>query len=470
MRIYLILRHRAAPLAIAGLLALSRGAHAQPAPAEGGTFTLSAALEEANRNAFSNRRANANTDAERARARQPLKGLLPSARVETGAIRTTDPIAAFGTTLRQRTVTQDAFAPARLNNPAPITNVQGGLVLEVPLLNVDAFAGLRAARAGADAASASADWAAINTRASVVRAYYAAVLAGESASTLESAADATNAALRQVQSMVRQGLVTKADALQAEVRAANVEADLLAARNAAVTAAQQLEVVLGRTTHTPLRLPTELPDAAALRALAAHDTLIAENASADRSTRADIRAASAALSAATTDRSRATSTLLPRLNSFARFDWNDPTVPFGGRRNWTVGVMASWSLFNGGSEWADIAGATARVAGAKASRDAALAESRLEADATLRGIVLALQRLDLADRAADASREAHRLVEKRYAGGLATIADLLAAESSATSAALGQAAARFAVIDAITAHRRATGADPADLADLDKKS
>ena len=82
---------------------------------------------------------------------------------------------------------------------------------------------------------------------------------------------------------------------------------------------------------------------------------------------------------------------------------------------------------------------------------------------------MALQRLDLADRSAEQSREAHRLVEKRYAGGLATVAELLGAETAATGAALARAAARYALIDALAAYRRAIGADPAELAALDTR-
>ena len=65
--------------------------------------------------------------------------------------------------------------------------------------------------------------------------------------------------------------------------------------------------------------------------------------------------------------------------------------------------------------------------------------------------------LDLAALSAEQSREAWRLVEKRYAGGLATIAELLGAESSATGARLAHAAARYALIDALANHRRAIG-------------
>jgi outer membrane protein len=453
-------------------IAAAQTASAQPAIPQ--ALSLHDALQEADRHAFANRIASATTDADRARARLPLKGILPSARVEAGVIRTTDPIGAFGTTLRQRLVTPAAFDPSRLNNPAAVTNVTGGLVLEMPLINGDAWTGWRAARAAADASRAAGDWTAITTRTHVVRAYYGAILAAEKAGMLEQAERAALAGVRQVQSMVQQGLVTKADALQASVRAADVTSQLLTARLEAQTARQQLGVLLGRTDGTAPELPAQLPSDGPVRTLAVRDTsTVLHTTDASSSTaapadvRADVRAAYAGLQAASADRQRAATTLLPRVNGFARYDWNDPTALYSGRKNWTVGLMASWSLFGGGSELADLAGATARAESARAGQQAALAQSTSEADAAKRTIAVALQRLDLAEQSAEQSREAHRLVEKRYAGGLATVAELLAAETAATGAVLAHAAARYALIDALATYRRAIGADPAELSSLD---
>ena len=74
----------------------------------------------------------------------------------------------------------------------------------------------------------------------------------------------------------------------------------------------------------------------------------------------------------------------------------------------------------------------------------------------------------LATLAATQAREAQRLVGRRYAGGLATIAERLGADATATGAALAHAAARHAVIDALATYRRATGGDPADLPRLEE--
>jgi outer membrane protein TolC len=231
------------------------------------------ALREADTRAFANRQARAATEAEAARARLPLKGMLPAARLEAGFVRTTDPIGAFGTTLRQRAVSPAAFDPARLNDPAPVNNLMGGVVLELPVLNTDAIAGWTAARRAAEASSSMTDWTVIGTRAAVVRAWFGTALAADRVRMLEEAHRTALAGVRQVESMVRQGLVTKADVLQASVRADDVAAQLLDARHGVATAGQQLALLLGRTGGDGLALTTGLPDADALRRLAAEDTV-----------------------------------------------------------------------------------------------------------------------------------------------------------------------------------------------------
>ncbi|HEY0929587.1 MAG TPA: TolC family protein [Gemmatimonas sp.] len=431
---------------------------------------LADALAEADRAAFANREAVGAVAAADARAALPLKGILPSARLETGFLRTTDPIGAFGTQLRQRRATSTAFDPARLNAPDPINNVQSGVVLDVPVLNADALSGWMAARTATRASEAAAQWTNRQVRYDVVRAYYGAILAGEKVAALARAEAAAHSVVQQVEHMMEQGLVTHADALQARVRAADVTLQLTTARHDASTATRQLLLLLGRTSPEgatlPL-LPNALPDDSLVQALLRQPpTSTAESPESAALQRDDVRAAQLGLDAARLDAHRASATVLPRVNGFARYDWHSPATLYAGRPNWTVGVMASWSLFGGGAELADIAGAQARMRLATVGREAAAAQAALEADETARGLSLAESRLDLAARAATQSREARRLVERRYAGGLATIAELLGADAMATEATLKHAAARYEAIVAVAAHRRATGADPAALAQL----
>jgi outer membrane protein TolC len=430
----------------------------------GAQLTLREALRQADHAAYGNRIAAGAAGAQRAQTLAPLKGILPNVRVEAGYLRTTDPIGVFGSTLRQRAVTPANFDPQRLNYPGATANYQGGLVVEQPLLNADAWAGRDAAVRAADAGRASEEWTRLSVRVDVVRAYYGAILARERVTTLQAAVTAAHAHVAQADAMVRQGLVTKSDALLASVRAGEMDAQLAEATGAAAMANRQLDVLLGGDGATlPPGLGTlRLPSTKRILAEIANDTAVVPVHA-----RADVDAASDALAAARADALRARTTMLPRINAFARYDWNSPTRVYAGDRNWTVGVMATWNLFAGASEMADVRTSAARAAAARAQSDAAAANARLDVEQTRTALGVALTRLEIGERAAAQSAEANRIVGRKYEGGLATIVELLDAQAAETQSALSLSQARWGAIVAAAERRRAVGLDPATLAALD---
>lgn len=448
-----------------GIVLTSLALSALAAPAAGAQLTLEVALRQADRGAYANRIATGNAEAQAAQAIAPLKGILPALRLETGYVRTTDPIGAFGTKLRQRSITQADFDPERLNFPNAIGNYQSGVVLEQPILNADAWAGRAAAERGAAASRESATWTRLNTRVDVVRAYYGAVLAGERAATLTTAARAAHAHVSQAEAMVRQGMVTRSDALLASVRAGDIDAQLAEAQGDVATARQQLATALGYSQGDlppGMEAPTALPSPERIRALVAADTMATPVQS-----RADVLAATQGLAAARADAVRARAAYLPRLNSFARYDWNAPNRPYAGDRNWTVGLMASWSPFGGASELSDLRATAGRADAARAQADAARANAALDVAQTRTALAVALTRLAIAERSAAQSTEAHRIVGRKYAGGLATVVELLDAQAAEVQSALALSQARYAAIVTDAERRRAVGGDPATLAALD---
>jgi len=426
------------------------------------TLRLGDALDRADGSAYGNRAQGALAAAQRAQSLTPLRGVLPSVRFDAGFMRTTDPIGAFGTTLRQRTITQQDFDPRSLNYPAVAQNYTGAMVLEQPLFNGDALMGRRAASLAGDAAQANADWATTGTRVEVIRAYYGAVLATEKVATLVIAVRAASEHVRQAESMVKNGLVTPSDALLASVKAGEVETLLLEAEGDASNARLGLATLLGAPADTLWSLPSGLPEADALRALAQ----MALEAS-SRDTRADVGAARAGADAASADALRARSLYLPRLNGFARYDWNSALRPFGGDNNWTVGVMASWSPFAGASEVAEVRMSSSRRAAADAMLDGAEARAQLEAQQTATTLKVALARLGIAERSVRQSIDAHRIVGRRYAGGLAPVVELLDAAALETQSRLAHAGARYTLLTATAERRKALGLDPGALRSLD---
>ncbi len=424
-------------------------------------LALGEALARADAGAYANRAHSAMADAARATAKLPLKGILPSLRTEAGLIHTTDPIGAFGTTLRQRRITQQDFDPARLNFPETARNVVGALVAEVPLFNADAWAGRSAASRASDAASATADWTRLTTRTDVVRAYFGSTLAAEVVATYDAGVAAAQRHVRQAQSMAEQGLVTPADALLAQVKAGEVETGLLKAQGDADDTRRGLATLLGLPDLDAT--PTlGLPSSDRVREVVA---LLRDGAAS--STRADLVAAERQRAAAEADARRAQGLFLPRINAFARYDWNDPRRAFGGEHNWTAGVMATWSVFGGGSELAESQVATSRRRAADAMADGAAVQAALETARSSTALDVALARLTIADRGVQQATDAARIVARRYAGGLATIVELFDATAMETQTKLHASAARYDALVALAQHLQATGRDPGALRLLD---
>ena len=447
---------RSAPAWLAALLGLAA------APAAAQQLSLAEALRRADAGAYANRAADGQR-AERAGQRlAALRGILPTLRTEGGFVRTTEPLGAFAATLRQRTVTLASFDPARLNLPPPTGSWGAAVVADVPLVNLDAWAGRRAADHGAAASTAAGEWTRRGTRTAVIRAYYGAVLAAERVATLTTAATAAHGHVRQAEAMVREGLATRSDALLGAVQAGEIDAQLAAAHADAHDARRQLAVLLGAPAETSFVLPATLPAADRIRAITEPDT-----ATAVAAPRADVHAAERGLAAARADALRARSAYLPRVNSFARLDWNSPSALYAGADSWTVGLLLSWTPFAGGSELGDIRSAGGREAAARAMAEAAAARADLEVAQTRAALQVALARLDIAERAVAQSVEAHRIVTRKYEGGLAGVVELLDAATVETASALGYAHARFAAIAAAAARRQALGGDPGSLAALD---
>lgn len=237
---------------------------------------------------------------------------------------------------------------------------------------------------------------------------------------------------------------------------------LLEASGDALNARLGLATLLGAPSDTAGQLPGGLPASDALRALA-REALDAS----PRSVRADVDAARAGAAAAESDALRARSLYLPRLNGFARYDWNSALRPYGGDNNWTVGMMASWSPFAGASELGDVRATAGRREAAQAMRDGAEAKARLDVEQSATTLRTALARLDIAERGVKQAIDAHRIVSRKYAGGLAPVVELLDAAAIETQARMAHAGARYTLLVATAERRKALGLDPGALRALD---
>lgn len=439
------------------LLAVLLPAAALPAAAQE-PLSLRDALARADSMAFANRIAAAQVARAGADREASLAGVIPAARLEAGYTRSNDPLVAFGFQLRQRTVTPASFDPALLNNPPATGDFQAGLAAEVPLINLDAWAGRAAASRAADAEAARAAWTRTSVQVQVTEAWARAVVAAERVRMLEAAQTSAASHVREADRLAQQGLVTRSDVLLASVEQGEVETQLESARGDREVALRHLALVIGTPGDTALRVPDSLPSPAA-RPAPPPDT-----------TRSDVLAARLSLEAADAGATRAGRAMLPRLNGFGRYDWHDPNTPFGGRGMWTAGVQLSWSPFTNPHDVAARSAARADAAAARQAMALAEATAALEVvEARIRAQV-AERALEIAERAVAQSVEAHRVVARKYAGGLVTISELLDAAALETATRLRLSQARLDLVMTQGRLRHASGVDLTALADaLDLK-
>jgi outer membrane protein TolC len=131
--------------------------------------------------------------------------------------------------------------------------------------------------------------------------------------------------------------------------------------------------------------------------------------------------------------------------------------------------MASWSFFSGARERVEKRAAQARAASADAMAEAASARATLEAAERRNEVDVAIASLAIAERAVGQAAEAHRIVARKYEGGLATVTELLEAAAMETGTRVSRAAAVHRAILATAGWRMATGQALTELTTLDAR-
>lgn len=137
-------------------------------------------------------------------------------------------------------------------------NVVAGLSLDQLLYSGAAFAGVRAAERAQGASEAQLRRVGQRVARDVTAAYYRVLLARASVEVVEASVGRTRLTVEEVSSRVREGVVPQFQQLSAEVELANLETQLVTARDQAATAADALAFIIGVPVDTQLVLTDQL--------------------------------------------------------------------------------------------------------------------------------------------------------------------------------------------------------------------
>lgn len=435
------------------ILALAAAGRAAP-------LDLPTALRLADENAFGNRMAASRVEAASGQNLSAWAGFAPRARLEVGVLATDDPLGAFGTRLGQRRVSMASFDPAVLNSPSVITGVSTALVAEVPLVNLDAWHGKKAAKRNLEAAERGRELERDRIRAQVVEAWFAVGLARAAVGAWESGLEVARSYESQAVSGMRNETATRSDLLRARVEVASIGASLAEARTDVALAEQHLALLLGGG-----------PLAGTVPAIELADEVL-ESRSGDRDARpntAEVEVVGLQAQAARSAWSRARAAQLPRVNGMARVDWKEHESMFEEDPSWTVGVVATWTLVDAGA-LGEARQARGRMREAETGREALRARQAMEREAEQAKLKAALERLEIERGSLEQTLEAHRITSRRYEEGLATIAERIEAGALETRIRLEMVASRQEVVSSLAKLSLLEGRDPAELVSLVPKN
>lgn len=356
-------------------------------------------------------------------------GFLPSLTVSETYLKTTDPVAVFGSKLRQGVFNQSDFAITALTDPSAFENYTTSLQLQVPLLNTDAFFAKAAAGKMVKARRQSLQ----RTRQAVIlevkSAYLALVLARQNLHAIEDAQKSSGSNRDNARAAYEEGIISRADYLTSELKVLELEEQRLMAYNQMQQASDELKFRLGLSEENRLLSPA--------------DSMFSSPAFPDSSltsvspgSHPDVQIMHLHQQAANNRILMKRSAWLPRVNGFVNRDWH-AAGPFQDDSNdWTAGVQLSWNLFDGLGHW----GRKKQVAA-----DASLAEVhylqtaqkiRNDIDEARRNTTTASKRIAVARLAVVQAREGLNLTKERFEAGLAKMSDLLERETLLTKARL----------------------------------
>ncbi len=379
-------------------------------------------------------------------------GRYPRLDFSEGFTRGNNPVYVFGTLLTQRQFTAQNFGLNVLNAPTPLDNFRTAFTAALPLYDAGRTSRrIQDARLEARGARESSARTRQEIIFQVIQAYLNELLAREGVRVAESAAATAKADLDRAQARQQQGLAVPSDVLSMSVQSAQAQEDLIRARNALAVAQAGLDVAMGLPEDSPHELEGTL-EAGEFEA-----GTLAERQARALQVRPDYLRAAFERDRAENGVTLARRDFLPRLDLFSSWETDNQTFAARGGNNWAFGATLSLNLFDGGANRARLAASHARGRQAEAELSQMASTVRLQVREAYLNLDAARQRLEVTRQAAAQAGESLRILQDRYDTGLATMTDLLRAETMRTVAEKNQLNARADYRLAYAALELATG-------------
>ena len=424
-----------------------------------GSLTLAGAVEAALKHHPAIEAADAYSEAVRYGISAAQAGRYPRVDFAESATRGNNPVYVFGSLLTRGQFAAPNFALSFLNHPPPLNNFRTQFTAAMPVWDAGRTSRrVQDARLETQLATKSGERTRQEIIFGVIQAYLNGLIARESVRVAEAGADAAAADLALVQARSDQGLAVPSDLLSAQVQLAQAREELLRQKNALALADASLNVAMGVADGSPVVMESRLQEAVF------ETGRLEERQQRALSSRPDYQQAQVGEERSANERRMVRSEFLPTINIFGTWEQNNQTFLARGNDNWLAGASLNFNIFDGGARRAHLKASTARQRQAGALRNQLASSIRLQVRQAFLNLTTARDRVDVSRGAAEQAGESLRISQNRYEAGVATITDLLRAETQHTAAQRNFLNALFDYQLSFAALELATGELAADSA------
>ena len=349
---------------------------------------------------------------------------LPTLNFEESWTRSNLPVNTFMMKLNQGRFTNQNFAISNPNNPSPVSDFRTALTLEQPILAPVSWAARDMAEQGAAQQAALSEHTRSQVAFQVFRAYLEVQKAKAYLAAADKALDEARESSRQATVRTAAGLGLKSDELRAATHQAAMEQQRLAAQNNVTLARMQLAIAAGGE-------PGEQVDAVEPVRLQEPRQGVEAFVTVAQQERREIRAYERGRDQAEAAVRQARAGYLPSIGAIASWQMNDHTAPLAKEHDaWMAGVSLRWNLFDGlRTRHGD-----ARAVAERSAAHEQLIQIRKDVGYQVHEAWLrhqeAVKRHTVAVLAAGSAEETVRLVSKRFDNALASMVELLDAQTA----------------------------------------
>ena len=368
-------------------------------------------------------------------------GYLPRLDFEQSYTGGNNPVYVFVTLLNQRRFTAQNFALSSLNQPDAIDNLQTRLAAQASIWDFGRNRRrVEGARLGVEMTERGHEDHMRQVLLATLDAYYSVSLAREAWSAAETSLESARSIVRQAEARAQSGMAVEADVLRGQVY-------LAAARQREIESRGQLEMARSRLNRL-MGEPVEAPmgDTAMLQPASLHVPTEEALRAGQFAHRPDYQRLVTELRQAEIEVRSFHGEYLPTIGTFAAWEMDKPSLSSHGGNNWIAGVSLRWNLFAGGADSDRLRAARQRLEAKKRQLAALESAMALEIHNAMVQFRSLEQQVEAARAAEAQSEEGLRILKNRYDGGLATMTDVLSAESQ-------RAAAHAMLSEAIYRHR-----------------